>query len=71
MGGRDPLEEDLGFVRINVEVDPPSPRCQALVKRNQAVHILVQFVPLLDITPPGITSTIRSVYQSITKDITD
>lgn len=71
MGGRDPLEEHLGFVRINVEVDPPSPRCEPFVIRNHAVHIFVKFVPLLDITPPGITSTIRSLYQSITKDITN
>lgn len=48
---RNALEEDFGFRRINIVVDPSSPGGQSLVKCNQPVHIFVQFTPFLDIIP--------------------
>ena len=51
MGGRNALEEDFGFGRVNVDVDPPRPCGQPFIICNQTVHILVQLIPLLHVIP--------------------
>lgn len=53
MGGRDPLEEDLGPGRIHIEVDPPSPCGEALVERDQPVHVPVVLSTVLHVIPPA------------------
>ena len=53
MGGRNPLKEDLGFGRINILINPPSPCVETLIKCCQSVHIFIQTGPLSDIIPPA------------------
>lgn len=51
MGGRDPLEENFGFGRVNISVDPSGPCGHAFVVSNKTVHVFVQFIPLLHVVP--------------------
>lgn len=48
-----PLEEDLGLGRINIQVNPSAPCCQTLVKCHQTVHVFVIFLPILDVVEPA------------------
>lgn len=51
MGGRDPLEENFGFWRVNISVDPSGPCGHPFVVSNETVHVFVQFIPLLHVVP--------------------
>lgn len=48
---RNPLEEDFGFSGVHGRVDPVGPSSQALLKRYQTIHVLVNLVPILNKIP--------------------
>ena len=54
MGGRNPLEENFGFGRINIKVNPGGPCAQPFIKCSEAVHIFIQFGSFAHIIPSAL-----------------
>lgn len=52
----DSEEEDFGFGRIDVEVDPPGPGGEAFVVSHVAVHVLHHSVAVLNVIPSANSS---------------
>lgn len=61
MGGGDSEEEDGGFGRIDVEINPSAPGGEAFVIGQVTIHVLHYSVSVLNVIPPGLffVETIR------------
>lgn len=60
MSGRNPLEEHFSFGGIDIEVNPTTPRCQAFVEGDEAIHVFGYGGAILYVVPSARTA--RTVY---------
>ena len=53
VGGGDSQEENLGFRRIHIEINPSGPSGETFVIGHIPVHVLHHSVAVLNVIPPG------------------
>lgn len=65
VSGRNPLEEHFSFGRIDVEVNPTTPSCQAFVEGDEAVHVFGNGGAILYVVPSARTANNSLCFPTI------
>lgn len=66
MDGRNALEENFGFRRVNEAIDPSRPCCHPFIVRYKPIHVFVQFASFPYVIPSAFQSKMHVLENNLT-----